>query len=932
MIAISQALSTGKTQHYYTEQYAAASMTYYSQERQLRGEWHGELAKDMGLSGPVDELRFQRLAAGQNPYTGEQIIEHRDTYLTRTGKESVHRAAWDITFHAPKTVSLTALEDDRLRQAHRHAVTVTLDKMQEFAQARGGGNKPSITTGKWAVATFEHDTARPVGGYPAPHLHTHAVLFNMTHDGEQYRSLQTRELFTIQRYGTAVYQAELALALNKLGYERTPGTNGAPDIKGFTREYLESESPRTQHIKKRLEELGLTGRRANEIIAHQDREKKLELTPGELRAIHKAHAELYGSQAEKVIAEAKQRGEARETNPVSPHRAVSHAIHSLSEREAVFDHWQVVTEALRYGQGHIGVHGVDANIEVRRQLREQYNPGRAKDLIETTHVREYAPSYRYTTPELLHLERQVLSKVTLGQSAFNPLAPAMRPQDPREYRTPEGHALNPNQIDAAAGVLASHEQVTGIQGSAGAGKSSLLRFVKEIAQANGYEVRGMAPTSGASQVLGGLEIKASTLQRHLIEDHNHEGKRLYFVDESSLLGTTQLLQFLNTLQKEDRVVLVGDTRQHQSIEAGRIFAALQDAGMQTHHLSTIERQRENPEYLAIAKELAQGNITRAVEMLDDTGRITEISHRAKRFEALAASYARNPQHSLIVSPDNRSRHEINQAVRTELRGRELLEEREVSTPILNPRQDLTAAQRKLATAYELGDVIKFGKVVPKLGVEKNEYVTVIDRDYHSLTVQRKDGSYVTYDPQKIGSKQLQVFSTDERQYSVGDRIQFTSVLHAKGISNRDLGTIESVEKDSVLIKVDRTKNLVRLSGTDLYHLDHGYAMTSYSSQGKTVDRVLVQIDTGDSKARNLNDSMMAYVSMTRGKRELEVYTDSKAHLAETLNRAVLNATAHSPDKIESIGHTRQPSHSRGEEEHLTRNTRELAAMGAERTQ
>ena len=282
MLSISKALSTEMTQIYYRQQYAAPSMAYYSQERQMEGEWHGKLAADMGLTGLVNEEAFQRLAAGQDPRTGEQLIEHRDTYLTRTGKESVHRAAWDMTFHAPKTVSLTAIDDDRLRLAHRHAVGVTLDKMQEFAQARGGGDRPPITTAKWAVATFEHDTARPVGGYPAPHLHTHAVLFNMTHDGEQHRSLQTRELFTIQRYGTAIYQAELALALNKLGYERTPGTNGAPDIKGFTKAYLDSESLRTQQITQRLEELGLTGRRANEIIAHQDRERKLNLTPDEL--------------------------------------------------------------------------------------------------------------------------------------------------------------------------------------------------------------------------------------------------------------------------------------------------------------------------------------------------------------------------------------------------------------------------------------------------------------------------------------------------------------------------------------------------------------------------------------------------------------------------------------------------------------------------
>ena len=233
----------------------------------------------------------------------------------------------------------------------------------------------------------------------------------------------------------------------------------------------------------------------------------------------------------------------------------------------------------------------------------------------------------------------------------------------------------------------------------------------------------------------------------------------------------------------------------------------------------------------------------------------------------------------------------------------------MTAPILNPRQDLTAAGRKLATAYEVGDVIQYGKAYRKLGVEKGEYATVIDRDYHSLTVERRDGTHITYDPRKFGSKQIQVFTTADRQYSVGDRVQFTSPLNAKSINNRDLGTIESLDKESVLVKLDRTHTPVRIAGTALYHLDYGYAMTSFSSQGKTVDRVLVQIDTGDSRVRNLNDQMMAYVAMTRGRHALEVYTDSKADLVKTLNRTELNTTAHSLENIKSLGHAHHHFHS-----------------------
>ena len=98
-----------------------------------------------------------------------------------------HRAAWDATFSAPKSVSLTALVggDDRVRQAHRESVKVALGEMEKYVQARIGGNHPAETTGKWIAASFEHDSARPVNGYAAPQLHTHVVFFNLTETAER---------------------------------------------------------------------------------------------------------------------------------------------------------------------------------------------------------------------------------------------------------------------------------------------------------------------------------------------------------------------------------------------------------------------------------------------------------------------------------------------------------------------------------------------------------------------------------------------------------------------------------------------------------------------------------------------------------------------------------------------------------------------------
>src|SRR5579875_817500 len=278
MLDISKPLTSAKVQSYYRSEYSAASNSYFSQGGTLRGEWHGQLATALGLSGAVAGEAFDRLAEGQHPATGEQLIQHRDTIKTQSGEEVGHRAGWDLTFNAPKTVSLTALvgEDERVREAHRSAVRAALTETERYVQARLGGNLPAQTTAKWIAATFEHDTARPVNGYPAPHLHTHVVVFNMTEDRlGQARSLQPYELFKVQSMATAVYQNQLEYELRQLGYQIQRGKNHAPDIKGYSAEYLQAESQRSAQIYREMEEKGTSGREHRVQLAHHNREEKL---------------------------------------------------------------------------------------------------------------------------------------------------------------------------------------------------------------------------------------------------------------------------------------------------------------------------------------------------------------------------------------------------------------------------------------------------------------------------------------------------------------------------------------------------------------------------------------------------------------------------------------------------------------------------------
>ena len=188
-----------------------------------------------------------------------------------------HRAGWDATFSAPKTVSLTALvgRDARVREAHEASVEVALGELEPYVQARLGGNETPETTGNWVAATFQHDSARPVDGYAAPQLHTHVVVFNLTktEDG-RVRPLQPRELYRSQQYATAIYRSELATRLSALGYEIERGRSGQPEIAGYSAAYVEASSPRRHQIEAHLAREHRQGPAAAQIAAHQTRERQ----------------------------------------------------------------------------------------------------------------------------------------------------------------------------------------------------------------------------------------------------------------------------------------------------------------------------------------------------------------------------------------------------------------------------------------------------------------------------------------------------------------------------------------------------------------------------------------------------------------------------------------------------------------------------------
>jgi conjugative relaxase-like TrwC/TraI family protein len=375
MLTISKPISAAQAHAYHQEEFSNAQENYYSEGDRIRGEWHGKLAEKWGLCSGVQEEQFRRLSDGQHPVSGEQLVRHQTVreYVNKqaqTVKTMEHRAGWDATFSAPKSVSLTALVggDERVREAHRASVGVALDEMERYVQARLGGNLPPETTGNWVAAKFEHDSARPVNGYAAPQLHTHVVFFNLTETAKgETRPLQPQELYRTQQYATAVYRSELAHRLQELGYEIEHGKSGQPEIKGYSREYLDASSPRRQQIKEHLAMENQSGAAAAQIAAHHTREAKISFSHEEMQQRHKEMAIEFGDQPEHVKAEAK--GGARDIGQPAgkkiAHSAMTFARARTFERDAVADERTLLTDALRRSMGGATLAHVKADFEER---------------------------------------------------------------------------------------------------------------------------------------------------------------------------------------------------------------------------------------------------------------------------------------------------------------------------------------------------------------------------------------------------------------------------------------------------------------------------------------------------------------------------------------------------------------------------------------
>jgi conjugative relaxase-like TrwC/TraI family protein len=836
MIRITQQDSAKDAKRYY------ATADYYSEGQELVGSWGGKGAARLGLEGTVDKFAFERLCDNLDPRTGEPL-----TVRTRTERT----VGYDFTFSVPKSVSLlyAMSGDEGIMDAFRSAVDETMREMEAEMQTRVRRERQDVnrTTGNMTWAEFIHTTSRPVEGIPDPQLHAHVFVFNTTWDEEEkrWKAGQFRELKRDAPYFQAAFRVRLANKLQDQGF----GVERKRDdfeIGGISADVLKRFSRRTALIERLAQEKGITNPDRKAELGAETREKKAKALSWEV--LRKEWDTRLSNQDRKVLAAVHRRERPVARKERGEAASVDHALEHSYVRDAVVPERKLVTEALKRGLGAVTVEGVTREVQERPLIRSEVEG------------RKLA-----TTKEMVALESKLIDFARLGRGRCRPLGNPDRPCS-RDW-------FNEGQKAAVAHVLGSRDRVMIVRGVAGTGKTTLEQEIGEALAEAGKPVVALAQSVKASREVLREDAgfaSADTVARFLKDEEMQASAKggVILVDEASQLGTRDMLRVFDVAEGVGaRVILVGDRRQHRSVTAGEPLKLLEEkAGLRVAQVTEILRQKGD--YKMAAQALSEGRTDEAIEELDKLGWIKQVPD-AERYQQLAAAYLSaaaemkkdgKPKSALVVSPTHAEAARITLAIRAGLKTQGKLDD-ERMIQVWTPTH-LTDDQKSDATQYEPGDLLQFHQNAP--GHKKGSRLIV------------GDGARP---PTELANR-FEAYRPTQLALSVGDRVRITAGGKTKDgnhrLSNGSLMTVEGFTKRGDII-VDHGWVIDR----DFGHLSHGYVVTSHASQGVTVDKVFVGVSSESFPATY---QRTAYVALTRGREQAQIYTDDRNELLKAVSR------------------------------------------------
>lgn len=911
MLSVSNVSGGAAASGYYkTEGYYKAG----SPEAEAAAQWHGKAAEALAIAGrqefqgTVDDGVFTDVLDGRAPSLerDEKGNWKDDKELGRwVDGERQHRPGIDLTFSAAKSVSVMALvaKDDRIVAAHdaavKAAVTYVEENMVSTRRQNSAGEMEVVEGGKIIAGLFRHDTSRSLD----PQLHTHAVIANMVLNPDgKWSSLRNDEIFKGKMLAGEIYRSELAANLRDLGYtvERR-GKNAIPEIVGVSEKLLDTFSKRSAAIDAALERRGLEDTPENRALAAlATREAKSgNLDRDQLQREWSVEAARAG-QSIHELGMLKDQATFRKTlelpgvtrvEGIVPHaerqasEALSFAVAHLSERQSVYSRDDILRTVLQRVD-RVRLDHVEQAIKVARDSGALLDAGRN------------GRKQVFTDKETLATEREVIREYRLGRNDTKIDLPSYGTSrmsgEASLTKMLSRTTLTEGQQDAVTTALTGTSRFVGVQGYAGTGKTFMVETLNKYAERAGYQLDGLAPSGRAVEALKEAIPTATTLQSWLVQIRaggtpgaEDKSKRILVVDEAGMIPSRDILDLMRfaNAQGYARVVLVGDVKQLDAVEAGQPFQQLQRAGMPTAIMADIQRQRTEAGREAVLHAI-KGEIKEAMGKID---RVSELQDGESLSAGVASRWLGLMQHDRdrtgIVVLTNAVRKEINEQIRDGLKAEMRIGAEDVELHGLRPL-GLTRAAAADARSYDRGNVIVADETLKKEGLERGVFYTVTATDIRKNTITvtgPEDGDAKTIALRQDGrtAAHLRSYEAVTTEFSVRERVRFTLSDKDHGLINGARGIIDKIDNDRVIVKLnDGRKMELPTSSLAARGMDHAYASTAHDFQGSTVDRIII----GMSSTEQMSNQKSFYVDISRVREEATLITNDVAGLTKRIEQ------------------------------------------------
>lgn len=883
MLRIIQSSNSISVKRYFDE--GLSKNDYYTEGQETNGVWFGKGAEKLSLSGLVEKQDFESVIDNLDPKTGKPIS------MKKIDKRIV---GYDFNFHVPKSVSIVQAinKDPEIINVFRASVQETMKEIENDMQVRV--RKGYENRNRWSRnliwAEFTHFTARPVNNTPDPHLHAHCFVPNLSYDEVEkvWKAGKFRNIKGNAQYYQTIFHSKLAHTLQDLGYTLRP-TKTCFEIDGISDNEIKTFSRRDQQIQELRTERGITSDKQADNLAALTREKKNKTISNEAlyqnylnRLSGKELAQIHSIGSRKGFEiNGKESSEDTRNNTLkileSDNRtkqltqsSLDFAINHTFERNSSSKQYAVLTQALKQSL----LTPVTIN-DLKDNLTKKIQTG---ELIS----KEIDSQFFVTTKQALQEEQKLIGYTTSSSNTKTPL---------NETYTPQNKFLSPSQIKVIDSLLKSQDEITYLRGRAGVGKTTVLKEIKAGVEEKEGIIFAFSTTSNASRKVlredgfSDSDTIYSLLNNPKIHQKINKSSTV-IIDEAGLVGVKTMNDIIQlTKVKEARLILVGDTKQHTGIERGEALKIMETKGnLQPVGLTKIVRQQSEV-YKNAIEEFSKGNIENGFEKLDQLKAVKEILDNETRYQQLAKEYSESliypeskklrtkPQSIIVISPTHQEKQVINQYIRKELKEQNIIEKQEKNYVKLT-NMSYTKAQKQDIRHYEKGMVVQFSEQLET--IYKGTKMVVVQSE---KTKYLEDKNKCKYEIPLYNPDKFDIYKPEKIELAKGDKIRITkNGKHIDGVEIRNGSShqIKGFTRQNDLILENK-----RVLSKNYGNIDYGYTTTSYSSQGLTVDKVIIAQSETSLPATTKEQ---AYVSYSRGKKEISIYTDNKQNLIEALKK------------------------------------------------